>query len=157
MVPSASWGISLAHLLAKPIWDEVRRECYRNALYICEICTATNTQLHCHEQWEYDDRKHTQFLKALVCLCKDCHDIKHWGRTVACINDGTIPRERFAELTLHFCRVNNCTPKDFLDHKVDVGNLWDKRSKTKYKIDFGKLSPEAITEEYNRRHKYGKI
>jgi hypothetical protein len=32
--------------------------------------------------WSYDDLNHIQTLARLICICGDCHTVKHWGRTV---------------------------------------------------------------------------
>src|SRR3972149_6051432 len=104
--PEGSWGKSLANLLPTPVWNAVRREIYQKFNYICAICSATDVEVHCHEVWSYDDRRHIQFLKGLQCLCKQCHQIKHWGRTVSDIHKGILPPVTLRELTDHFCRVN---------------------------------------------------
>lgn len=144
-IPESTWHISLANLLPKPLWDLVRGDIYRDSNYTCEICGATNTRMNCHEVWGYDDQKYIQFLKSLQSLCDKCHDIKHWGRTVALVHEGKLPGNYLVELTKHFCSVNGCTENEFTIHKVEVGNLWQERSRHNYKVDFGKCTPRNFT------------
>jgi len=142
-IPESTWGKSLANLLPQPIWDDLRHEVYSTFNYACAICGATDKELHCHEVWRYDDKLHIQKLAGFQCLCVDCHAIKHWGRTVAVAHKNgdqeTIPR-----LTKHFCEVNSCTQSAFSLYKVEVGNIAQARNRHKYRVDFGKFSPENV-------------
>jgi hypothetical protein len=148
LIPESNWGFNLAHILKGPLWDVVRREVYKKFDYTCCECNATNEQMHCHEQWVFDDKKHIQFLKGFKCLCKKCHDIHHWGRTIGMLHKGTYTSEYVKELVEHFCRVNECTLADFDAHKVLANEHWRARSRYSYKVDFGKFTPERIEKEY---------
>ena len=144
-IPQRSFGISLANLLPKPVWDTIRREVYAKAHYTCEICGAMDVQLHCHEVWSYTSKKpYIQKLVELKCICKDCHSIKHWGHTVGMVHEGKEPKSYLAELTEHFCRVNNCDSVQFDLHKVIMGAVSDERNKHEYKIDRGAFNPKRI-------------
>jgi len=149
-IPESTWGVSLANLLPKPIWDDLRREVYEASNYTCAICGATDKQLHCHEVWKYDDKARIQRFVGFRCLCSDCHSIKHWGRTVAEAHknkDSSI----LVELTKHFCKVNNCTTSAFSLYKVEVGNIAQSRSRRRYKVDFGKFRPDLVIAIWQRR------
>lgn len=151
-IPENNWHLSLANLLPKPIWDTLRREVYFKAGYICEICSACDCEVHCHEVWFYNDKKGLQILSGLLCVCKDCHDIKHWGRTVHMVHEGKYPGDTIPRLTKHFCQVNGCTERDFELHKIAVGELTQMRSKKKYKIDFGLFKVNRIIDEWIREN-----
>ena len=143
LIPESSWHISLANLLPRLAWDRLRRETYRRSNYTCVTCGATDTRINCHECWEYDDISRIQYLKSLQALCDKCHNIKHWGRTVVLVHEGKLPETYLLELTKHFCSVNSCTTEEFLAYKVEVGNLWQERSRHKYKVDFGKFQKQV--------------
>jgi len=144
-IPQLNFGISLAQLLPKPVWDTVRREVYAKAHYTCEICGAMDVQLHCHEVWSYTSKKpYIQKLQELKCLCKDCHAIKHWWHTVGDVHSGKEPTVYLKELTVHFCTVNHCDVDQFELHKVITGALADSRNKHDYKIDWGAFEPRRI-------------
>lgn len=152
-IVGTNWGMSLARLLDKPVWDTLRREVYANARYVCQICGATDTVMNCHEVWKYKDKKKVQFLADMECICTKCHDIKHWGRTVAVVHQGQLSTKYLQELTDHFCKINQCTPMDFELHKSLVGNQMEKRNKFRYKIDWGKFTPERVTKAWIERQK----
>jgi hypothetical protein len=153
LVPEQSWGINLAHILTGPVWDTLRKEVYAKAHWSCEICGNTGVQLHCHEVWEYNDKKHIQTLVKLQCLCVYCHDTKHWGRTVSMVHSWKTSGNYLKELEDHFCKVNQCKPEVFLQHKVQCGKLWQIRSKKKYKVDFGDCTPEKIIKLWKKENR----
>ena len=153
LIPEGSWGKSLAQLLPKPVWDVVRREIYQRGNYTCAICESTGVRVHCHEVWEYNDKKRIQFLRGLQCLCGDCHSIKHWGRTVSEVHKGNLSPDYLTKLANHFCRVNNCSLSEFELYKVKIGNTWLQRSRKDYKIDFGMWSPEILVKRFKNGRK----
>jgi hypothetical protein len=142
-IPESTWGRSLAQLLPKEVWDDLRREVYAAYNYTCAICGAKDKQLHCHERWEFDDKKHIQYLAGLVCLCRDCHEVKHWGRTVAEAHKNG-DSGKIVRLTKHFCDVNNCSEKAFNLHKIEKGAINQERSRHKYTVNFGKFRPDLV-------------
>lgn len=143
LIPESTWGKSLAQLLPKEVWDDLRREVYAAFGHKCAICGTADKQLHCHEVWGFDDKKHIQRLVGFKCLCVDCHDIKHWGRTVLIAHKNG-DTGRLSYLTKHFCRINNCSEKVFTLHKVEIGNISQVRSRYKYTVDFGKFRPDLV-------------
>jgi len=144
-IPQQSFGISLANLLPKPVWDTIRREVYAKAHYTCEICGAMDVQLHCHEVWSYTSKKpYIQKLQELVCLCRMCHAIKHWWNTVARCHEGKEPTIYLEELTEHFCIVNHCDRDQFNLHKVVAGAISAERNKRNYRIDWGAFDPKRV-------------
>jgi len=149
-IPESTWGISLANLLPPPIWNDLRKEVYEGFNHACAICGAIGKQLHCHERWSYDDRERIQKLVGFQCLCVDCHNIKHWGRTVAEAHKSKDPNI-LIELTKHFCEVNNCTAAAFSLYKVEIGNVMQKRNRHKYRVDFGNFNPGRVIGVWEKR------
>jgi len=156
LIPERQWHLSLARLLPKEIWDALRREIYQKFSYTCCICDTTNCRVNCHEVWLFDDKRRIQYLKGLQCLDDDCHMVKHWGRTVAETLKGNYPADTIDRLTRHFCEVNQCTPEAFELHKVEAGELWLKRSRYDYRIDFGLFKIETIVKTYKDQLQYNK-
>jgi len=148
-IPESTWGVSLANLLPRAVWDSLRREVYSSFNYTCAICGSTDKTLHCHEKWSYDDKARIQRLVGFQCLCEDCHAIKHWGRTVA-VALKSKDKESIPRLTEHFCKVNNCSVDAFSLYKVEVGSIAQDRSRHKYKVDFGKFNPANVEAVWNR-------
>jgi len=142
-IPEKTWGKSLAQLLPKKQWDYIRKLVYKRERYSCQVCQATNCEVHCHEQWTYNDRKHLQILTGLICLCVDCHNIKHWGRTIKAVHDGELTSVYKTFLVQHFCDMNSCSEKDMTAYVVKMGTQNMARSKYQYRIDILNL-PELI-------------
>lgn len=147
-VPSSAWGNSLAQKLPKKYWDVIRKLCYQRYLWKCQCCEVFNVKVHCHEVWTYDRRRRLKILMDLMCLCEDCHAIKHWGRTVGEFHKGKISAEEIERLKVHFYTVNKCIEADMLAHLVEVGDLNQKRSRFGYKLDLGNL--EGIIKEFRK-------
>jgi len=139
LIPEKSWGKSLAQWLPKKDWDSLRRKIYRRYNWTCQICDTFGVRVHCHEVWEYDDQKKIQKLKDLNCLCEDCHNIKHWGRTINLLHEGTYSQDYIDKLRKHYCEVNKCPVEDMIKHIVEAGDKNMKRSRYRYKIDFSGL------------------
>lgn len=152
LIPERQWNQSLAQLLPKKVWDWFRRAIYQKSNYTCSVCGDTGVEVHCHEVWHWDDHKHIQYLHGAQCLCKKCHQIKHWGLTTRLFHLGEITAIEYNSLIDHFCVVNGCDKGTFEAHYLEMGNLWQKRSKHLYKIDWGKWSPDQLIKEYGKTH-----
>lgn len=79
LVPKTAWFTNLRSELTKAQWDVVRKKCYRQADYKCEICGGVGAKhpVECHEKWAFEDGKIT--LLGLIALCPSCHECKHIG------------------------------------------------------------------------------
>ncbi len=104
LVPEECWFSNLRSVLKPDDWDKVRRDAYKRAGGRCVICGATG-RLEAHEQWCYDDEKALQKLENVVALCRNCHEIKHIGRTQLMGRD--------LEAMEHFMKVNRCSQMDY--------------------------------------------
>ena len=151
-IPESTWGVSLAQLLPQEVWDALRKEVYGGFNYTCAICGAKDKQLHCHEKWKWDDKKHIQYFVGFQCLCVDCHNIKHWGRTVAVAHEEN-NQEIIPYLTFHFCQVNKCSVDAFSLYKVEVGHINQIRNRYRYKVDFGKFRPDLVEKVWRKQHR----
>jgi len=132
-IPLSSWGISLASRLPKEEWDDLRTKVYRDADYKCEICGNGEEQLHCHEQWAFDDKRSIQKLVRCICLCKTCHDVKHLGRSKEVYGKGHINL-----LMRHWCKINKRTEQDFYMYEKEIFTLNKKRADKFYVIKVGR-------------------
>lgn len=69
--------------IKSPMWQKRRLEILNRDNFTCQICGATDKQLHVHHTiyipgrdiWDYDDYR-------LITLCEDCHKEEH-----DCFND----------------------------------------------------------------------
>ena len=132
-IPISTWGISLANKLPREEWNQIRHKVYWDANYECEICGATNRQLHCHEIWVYDDRKCIQKLAALECCCELCHDVHHFGRTSQTRADSYVQR-----CIGHWCKINRKTRSEFMDYLAEIKRISIKRADKQYIVKVGR-------------------
>lgn len=141
LVPKPLWRKSLAQLLPHEVWISIREDRIRIIGSKCEICASTEKPLELHERWKYDDRKHVQKLAGFWLLCKECHAVKHFGRSSILAREGKLDLK---ELVKHFCSVNRCSKRDFERHSREVWDIWEKRSKHEWKQDFGKYKQYLV-------------
>ena len=148
-----NWGTSLVHYLPPEVWDVVRKEVYARSKYSCMICGEENVELHCHEVWLYYEKDRIQKLQRLICICSKCHHIKHWGGTVAAVHKKQYPYTYLAELEQHFCKVNGCTPAQFLEYRVYMGEISQMRSRIKYELSWGVYEPKKLIAAWAKENK----
>lgn len=132
-IPMTSWGVSLSNKLDKDKWDKFRREVYRKSNYSCEVCGATDEQLHCHESWAFNEKSNIQFLSKVKCLCKTCHEATHFFR--ASITHKT---NYIEYLKAHLLKVNKLSEEEFERYLYKLTIIVQKRSKKFYRVIIGK-------------------
>ena len=132
--PISTWGITLASRLPPGVWDTVRRKVFRAANFTCEICSEDAQQLHCHEEWDFNERKKVQQLVALRCVCKTCHDVIHFGRSKHVYNKTYVEA-----LIQHWCKVNKKTRSDFERHLEETHRISKRRANKQYVVVAGDM------------------
>jgi hypothetical protein len=142
LVPSSAWGNNLRRLLTSAEWDRVRRGIYGLYRYRCAVCGAGG-RMHCHEVWRYDDARRVQQLVDLVALCEWCHHVKHLGHASVLAAEGKLDYGRVVE---HFMRVNGCTLEAFDLARNQAFEVWERRSRFRWRLELGEL----VGEETNR-------
>jgi hypothetical protein len=148
LVPSKVWFSSIYQIYRERKqlnkWEKIKKEIFEREGRQCWICGKEASHLEAHEFWEYDDENHIQKLVAIHLLCNMCHKIKHigfWCYTKDGRKQLTKEGLNKEELINHFCKVNNCSKKDFEKHEENAFNVWKERSKYYWKQDFGKYDP----------------
>jgi hypothetical protein len=133
LVPNTSWYNNLRKVMTKADWDKLRKSVYVQYNYHCAVC-GTAGRMNCHEIWEYDDEKRIQYLRGFVALCDMCHHVKHIGLAHNLAEQREL---NFAEVEMHFCRVNNCTPVQMDEIIQAAFDVWEQRSGNSWEIDLG--------------------
>ena len=138
LVPSSSWGNNLRSEanLSKTQWDKLRKDSYKKANYLCEICKGKGSKhpVECHEIWHYDDLTKTQTLMGLISLCPTCHKAKHLGRTLS-----VEPPHTQTRVLKHLAQVNQLTPQQTEDYVVKVFTQWNERSQHQWTLNLNWL------------------
>jgi len=129
LVPQSTWKQNLRSLVSKSDWDKLRRHCYKEAEYRCEVCGGVGSKhpTECHEIWSFDDEKKIQTLTGLVALCPSCHLVKHIGFA------GVSGKREIAFQQL--CDVNGWTENEADDYIVECFNIWNTRSQDHWLLD----------------------
>jgi 5-methylcytosine-specific restriction endonuclease McrA len=133
LVPQTAWYTNVRSNVSKNKWDILRKKCYKDANYKCEICGGRGDKwpVECHEIWEYDDINKKQILKGLIALCPNCHKVKHAG--LARMNGE-------ADLVVNqLMSVNGISKKDALKYIDDSFTIWKERSKSAWECDISCL------------------
>jgi len=128
-VPISTWGISLSNRLPKEAWDVLRKKVYKAGGYRCQICGSTLPPMHCHEVWKFNNKEKVQYLARLECICKICHDVKHFGRS-----QEVYKKDYITVLVNHWCEVNNLIEKAFYVYLKQIFHTNTIRSKIYYTV-----------------------
>ena len=110
LLPPAAWGANARAVLSRSEWDYVRKTCYKQAGYVCEICGGQGPThpVEAHEVWRFNRRNKSQKLMRVIALCPSCHMVKHWGRSEAL---GYRPH-----CETHIMQVNRWTERQLASH-----------------------------------------
>lgn len=129
LVPELSWYTNVRSNTTQETWDRIRKKCYQDAHYKCEICggVGPNHPVECHEIWDYDDANLIQKLVGFIALCPACHSVKHLGFTST---KGLSALEKAIE---HLKKVNGWDNAHA--YLVEVWNKWMERSCYLWEVD----------------------
>ena len=127
LIPKTAWFKNLRSYLPKDLWDVVRKKCYKDAGYKCEICGGVGDKwpVECHEVWNFVEGK--IILQRLIALCPSCHEVKHIGLAQV---KGNLPRAM-----KHFQKVNNCDKETAKRVIAAAFMKYEERSKEDWSID----------------------
>ncbi|NHJ40649.1 MAG: hypothetical protein FK731_11500 [Asgard group archaeon] len=127
------------------LWAEIKNKLIEQEGNFCWICTKESSQLHLHEFWHFDDETKTMVLKEIHHVCQFCDKIMH--ADLWFLSD--YGRKQLQELNLfpedlikHYCKVNDCSLKDFGKNWREAFTTWKKRSEINWFKDFGIFQPE---------------
>lgn len=138
LVPSTSWGNNLRSEanLSKAQWDKLRKQCYRDANYKCEVCNGKGDKwpVECHEIWHYDDANKVQTLRGLIALCPTCHKAKHLGRTLSVES-----QEVQDKVLRQLMKINDLDVDELEEYIVEVFQKHAERSQHRWSLDLSWL------------------
>jgi len=133
LIPRTSFFTNLRSKLSKEKWDVLRKKCYSDAGYRCEICSGKGNEwpVECHEVWSYE--KGIQKLVRLIALCPDCHMVKHIGLAGL--------RGSGDKALRHLMAVNGISKQDAESHISDAFGVWSDRNETNWELDISFITP----------------
>lgn len=138
LVPKTCHYSNLRSELPRTDWDRLRRLCYHQAGYRCEVCGGRGDRhpLECHEVWEYDDVRMVQALAGVVALCPACHEVKHLLRATKA--------GRQEQALAHLAEVNGWTPAQTRRYFGGECVTWARRSRVEWTLNLNKLRDYGI-------------
>jgi len=129
MIPQTSFFVNVRSMVSSAQWDILRKGCYKNAQYKCEICGGIGKKhpVECHEVWQYDNDTAIQKLVRLIALCPACHEVVHIGLAGV--------RGRTQQAISHMIKVNGIT-KQQAEQLIDQSwQLWQQRNTIEWVLD----------------------
>jgi Domain of unknown function (DUF5710) len=83
-------------------WEAIKYTVRDRSNFVCELCGKDckkngNESPHCHERFSYNMNTKVQKLERFLCVCVDCHNVIHWGRSNI-MGDGDRTREHLKKI-----------------------------------------------------------
>lgn len=133
LVPQTAWYTNLRSIL--PNWSEISNAVRQSDK--CECCGKNfdPKELEAHEVWEYDDEKHTQSLKNIIAVCKNCHNTIHIGHASVV--------GKAAEGLKWYMKVNNISKAEAAEDIKEAFEVWEERSQYDWDLDEEELKTKV--------------
>jgi hypothetical protein len=139
LIPKNCWAKNARNIIAVSDWNKVRKQIQQRADYKCECCgwkdgDNGSYRLEIHERWDYDEEKHIQILKRLVCLCNSCHNSTHIGKAQIDEKEGISPK---GTAMRHLMKVTGMNQNEFYKHKSKAFEIYHRRNRCceKWQLD----------------------
>lgn len=134
LIPKTSFFDNLRSMLPAEEWDVLRKQCYKDAGYCCQICSGKGEKwpVECHEVWSYDFKKKIQKLERLIALCPACHECKHLGLAQI--------RGRLSYVKEHLANVNEIDQDEVEEMIDEAWALWKQKNKIQWKLDISEIT-----------------
>lgn len=91
-VPLPLHGLPPRIIMGNSAWNVVRKKCYYDAGYHCEICGVDFADIKpryaAHELYSYDYDQQEGVFERCVAICAKCHDFIHSGRLITMFRNG---------------------------------------------------------------------
>ncbi|ASJ80443.1 hypothetical protein V18_00090 [Escherichia phage V18] len=70
LIPETAWYNNLRNAVKESEWDKIRKKCYREANYTCEVCGGKGSKhpVECHELYTFEEG--VIRLVGLIALCQ---------------------------------------------------------------------------------------
>jgi hypothetical protein len=141
LVPKPLWGKSAAQLFkgkARAVWKRIRSNALQVALGVCQVCSdpVPESDLNCHELWDYDDDRGTATLVGLRMQCRKCDCAVHMGRA---------EKQGFLDVAIaQLYKVNGVGELEAMKLYRRARGIWSQRNKKQWRI----VVAESLLERY---------
>lgn len=105
-IPSPMFQCCPRNVLGAKAWEQMRKQCYADAGYKCEVCgydVSAPYEKQAHELYEFDYENRKMIFKRVVCLCRRHHVNPgvHTGRALVMFKNHNVlmPKELLLEGT----------------------------------------------------------
>lgn len=137
MIPTSSFGASLANILTKESWRSIRKPAFVQAGYVCQVCGEANGPVEGHEIWRFQNNPAqsgwgTQSLEGILCVCAECHEMFHPGLANV--------RGRSKQVLQRTRDVNAWSIKEYDSYVAYANRVHKKRSNQHWVLDMSKLN-----------------
>lgn len=134
LVPKTSWYNNVRAVLTTTRWNALRSAVCDAAYNVCQICGAEGRD--CHEIWRYNLKTGVQKLAGMLCLCPDCHMVKHIGLAKV--------KGKYDEALKHLMKINKLKKRQAEEYVDEAFKLWRERSKNEWTLDLSLLKRYGI-------------
>lgn len=91
-VPRPLHRLNPRNIMGQSTWNHVRKRCYFNAGYKCEVCGIDFAEIKpryaAHELYSYDYMAGTGKFERCIAICQICHNAIHSGRLITMYKSG---------------------------------------------------------------------
>ena len=138
MIPKTSYFKNVRNLFTDTDWNLIRHHIYERVEYKCECCgKKKNKYLEAHERWDFNFETNTQKLVRIIALCKMCHASTHYGHSKRTKN--------IDKINEHIKKINNFDDKQLDEHIKEAYDIWKKRNKINWKLDFSIITDSGFS------------
>lgn len=93
------------NIMGQTAWNILRKQCYYNANYKCEICGAelVGSRKAAHELYSYDYKNGDATFERAIAVCSVSHDFIHSGRLITMFKNGNVlyPKQYVLKVVEH--------------------------------------------------------
>lgn len=110
-VPRPLHRLNPRNIMGQSTWNHVRKRCYYNAHYKCEICGVDFAEIKpryaAHELYSYDYMAGTGKFERCIAICAQCHNAIHSGRLITMYKNGNqlYPKQYVLKVVEHCFRL----------------------------------------------------
>lgn len=121
-VPKQLFGHAPRTILGQSAWDKMRKRCYFDADYKCQICgkEVVGPDKQAHELYSYYWKNGLAVFERVICCCRDCHNFIHSGRMQSLYKAGSplMSKEHLLNVVEHGFKLISAYNKEHPEEEV---------------------------------------